>query len=142
MYFEALDMHRSVIAVKSLEHESDAGFLFYQFIWTGTNRLLQEPVSANLPVIICRNNPTSPTHIRRAKQDRKIQERRREFKADRTPVDWRYGLRLLMQQRGGSACIVFITPLDVFRGNRPTVLEFYAVTQSERRAERVISEIE
>src|SRR3954447_13392578 len=135
-------MDRPVIIFEGLEHEPSAGFLRNELVGSGSDRFLQKRFSADLPIIVGGDDPASAAHIGGSQQDRKIEKRRGEFEPDRALVHRRQGLRLLMKQFGGSAGVVLVAPLDVLAGDRRTVVKLDAVAQPERRALRVIWELE
>src|SRR5205823_2418506 len=96
-----------------LEFEAHPWFLAGELVRTGTDRLLHEPVRPGLLIIAGRNDPPRATHIAGAEQDRKIEERLLEGKAQSVVADDFHPVRLFVKHLAPGAVIVLIAPFDI-----------------------------
>ena len=135
-------MHGSVIVCKRLELELNSRLLRDEFIGSGADRLLHEPVLPDCFVIFRWNDPARPTHIGGPEQDREIEERLFEVEAHCTIIDDFDPLGLLAEHFARSAAIVLIAPFDIFGRNRGPIVEFDPRPQSKGRALGVFGKLE
>ena len=123
LHDQPLDARRlAPIPLEGLKHELDAGRERDEFIGTGTDRRLLERLVADLLDVFLRHDPAGAARIRIEVQ--KVGPRLFQLEADMLRIGCLDRREIGLHQVVRCAAVAFIGELDVFGGDRLTVVEF------------------